>query len=191
MRLFPSMRLRTPSPYQTYLSFYHGAIKKQIQAGANTQRVFSKYEGRARRNYGNSSNELSEKQTDYAILLSMERLDDLQHNGLMLYQDTELERFTVDALWLCSFLRAGARDNVVELGPAAGLSAYSARTTPARASRAVERQPGLVDARAKERVVEPSGYPVLCADVAQAPDLLGRGTFTSAVMNPPYFTSGR
>ena len=39
----------------------------------------------------------------------MERLDDLQHNGLMLYQDTELERFNADALWLCSFLRAGAK----------------------------------------------------------------------------------
>jgi len=28
----------------------------------------------------------------------MERLDDLQHNGLMLYQDTDYERFNADAL---------------------------------------------------------------------------------------------
>ena len=30
----------------------------------------------------------------------------------------------------------------------------------------------------------------VCADVSDAPELLGRGTFTAAVMNPPYFTSG-
>ena len=30
----------------------------------------------------------------------------------------------------------------------------------------------------------------VCADVSDAPELLGRGAFTAAVMNPPYFTSG-
>ena len=51
----------------------------------------------------------------------MERLDDLQHNGLMLYQDTDYERFNADALWLCAFLRASKADRVVELGSGSGV----------------------------------------------------------------------
>lgn len=120
----------------------------------------------------------------------MERLDDLQHNGLMLYQDMELERFTVDALWLCSFLRAGARDNVVELGSGSGvICVLGADNTGARFT-GVERQPGLVVLAQKSAALNHQDIQFLCADVAQAPDLLGRGTFTAAVMNPPYFTSG-
>ncbi|MDD4311498.1 MAG: methyltransferase [Eubacteriales bacterium] len=120
----------------------------------------------------------------------MERLDDLQHNGLMLYQDTEFERFTVDALWLCSFLHAGARDNVVELGSGSGvICVLGADNTSARFT-GVERQPGLVALAQKSAQYNHQQICFVCADVADAPDLLGRGTFTAAVMNPPYFTSG-
>ena len=35
----------------------------------------------------------------------MIRLDDLQFNGLKLYQDTELDRFSEDAVMLANFLR--------------------------------------------------------------------------------------
>ena len=37
----------------------------------------------------------------------MERLDDLKHNGLMLYQDSDCPRFSADALLLCGFLSLG------------------------------------------------------------------------------------
>ncbi|MEA4915669.1 MAG: methyltransferase [Christensenella sp.] len=120
----------------------------------------------------------------------MERLDDLQHNGLMLYQDTEFERFSADALWLCSFLRAGAHDNVVELGSGSGvICVLGADNTGARFT-GVERQPGLVALAQKSAAYNHQDIRFLCADVAEAPALLGRGTFTAAVMNPPYFTSG-
>ena len=120
----------------------------------------------------------------------MERLDDLQHNGLMLYQDTELERFNADALWLCSFLRAGAKDTVVELGSGTGVvCVLGADNTGARFT-GVERQERLVALSQKSAAYNHQEIRFLCADVAEAPALLGHGSFTAAVMNPPYFTSG-
>lgn len=81
----------------------------------------------------------------------MERLDDLQHNGLMLYQDTDYVRFNADALWLCSFLRLNQKDTVVELGSGTGvISILGADNTKARFI-GVERQQRLVDSRKKAR----------------------------------------
>ena len=120
----------------------------------------------------------------------MERLDDLQHNGLMLYQDTEWERFNADALWLCSFLRVGAKDTVVELGSGTGVvCVLGADNTGARFT-GVERQERLVALAQKSAAYNNQDIRFLCADVAEAPALLGRGSFRAAVMNPPYFTSG-
>ena len=120
----------------------------------------------------------------------MERLDDLQHNGLMLYQDTELERFNADALWLCSFLRVGAEDTIVELGSGTGVvCVLGADNTGARFT-GVERQERLVALAQKSAAYNNQDIRFLCADVAEAPALLGHGSFRAAVMNPPYFTSG-
>lgn len=120
----------------------------------------------------------------------MERLDDLQHNGLMLYQDTECERFSADALWLCSFLRAGAKDDVVELGSGSGVVCIlGADNTGARFT-GVERQQRMAALAQKSAAYNHQEIRFVCADVSEAPSLLGRGAFTVAVMNPPYFTSG-
>lgn len=120
----------------------------------------------------------------------MERLDDLQHNGLMLYQDTDYERFNADALWLCAFLRANATDRVVELGSGSGVvCVLGADNTGARFT-GVERQARLVSLAQKSAAHNKQDIRFLCADVAEAPALLGRGEFSAAVMNPPYFTSG-
>ncbi len=120
----------------------------------------------------------------------MERLDDLQHNGLMLYQDTEFERFNADALWLCAFLRLGAKDRVVELGSGTGvICTLGADNTGARFT-GVERQMQLVALAQKSAAYNRQEIRFLCADVSVAPEQLGHGTFTAAVMNPPYFTSG-
>ena len=120
----------------------------------------------------------------------MERLDDLQHNGLMLYQDTDYERFNADALWLCSFLRLNAKDTVIELGFGTGVvSVLGADNTKARFT-GVERQQRLVALAQKSAAYNHQETRFLCADVAEAPELLGHGAFSAAVMNPPYFTSG-
>ncbi len=120
----------------------------------------------------------------------MERLDDLQYDGLMLYQDTTCARFNADALVLCDFLRLSARDTVVELGSGTGVicvlgaAKYGARFT------GVERQEQLVALSRRSAEYNKQDIRFLAADVIDAPDLLGRGTFQAVVTNPPYFTSG-
>ncbi|MCE5187831.1 MAG: methyltransferase [Eubacteriales bacterium] len=120
----------------------------------------------------------------------MERMDDLQYEGLVLYQDTEYARFGADALKLCSFLRLKPEDRVVELGSGTGvICILGERKTGARFT-GVERQARLVALSQKSAQQNGQAIRFLEADAAQAPDLLGRGIFTAAVMNPPYFTSG-
>jgi tRNA1Val (adenine37-N6)-methyltransferase len=120
----------------------------------------------------------------------MERLDDLQHKGLMLYQDTDYERFNADALWLCAFLRLRASDTVVELGSGTGVICVLGQDNTKASFTGIERQEKLVELAQKSAAYNRQEIRFVCADVAAAPDLLGRGAFSAAVMNPPYFTSG-
>ena len=120
----------------------------------------------------------------------MERLDDLQHNGLMLYQDTDYERFNADALWLCAFLRAKPADRVVELGSGSGVICVLGADNTGASFTGVERQTRLVELSQKSAAYNKQDIRFVCADVAEAPAILGRGAFTVAVMNPPYFRSG-
>ena len=120
----------------------------------------------------------------------MERLDDLQHNGLMLYQDTDYERFNADALWLCAFLRAKPADRVVELGSGSGVICVLGADNTGASFTGVERQRRLVALAQKSAAYNKQDIRFVCADVAEAPALLGHGAYTIAVMNPPYFRSG-
>ena len=120
----------------------------------------------------------------------MERLDDLQHNGLMLYQDTDYERFNADALWLCAFLRAKPADRVVELGSGSGVICVLGADNTGASFTGVERQTRLVELAQKSAAYNRQDIRFVCADAAEAPTLLGHGAFTIAVMNPPYFRSG-
>ena len=120
----------------------------------------------------------------------MERLDDLQHKGLMLYQDTDYERFNADALWLCAFLRAKPADRVVELGSGSGVICVLGADNTGASFTGVERQTRLVELAQKSAAYNRQDIRFVCADVADAPALLGHGAFTVAVMNPPYFRSG-
>lgn len=120
----------------------------------------------------------------------MERLDDLQHKGLMLYQDTDYERFNADALWLLAFLRLSTKDRAVELGSGTGVICVLGADNTGAHFTGVERQERLVELA--QRSVARNGQDIrfVCADVSDSPALLGHGAFTAALMNPPYFTSG-
>jgi len=120
----------------------------------------------------------------------MERMDDLQYEGLVLYQDTDYARFGADALRLCSFLRLTKRDRVAELGSGTGvICVLGERKTGARFT-GVERQERLVELSQKSAKQNGQDIRFLAADAADAPEILGRGAFTAVVTNPPYFSSG-
>lgn len=117
-------------------------------------------------------------------------MDDLQFDGLILYQDTAYARFSADALKLCAFLRLKSADRVVELGSGTGvICVLGERKTGARFT-GVERQARLVELAEKSARQNRQAIRFLEADVADAPALLGLGSFTAVVMNPPYFSSG-
>jgi tRNA1Val (adenine37-N6)-methyltransferase len=120
----------------------------------------------------------------------MERLDDLQRHGLMLYQDTEFARFDADALLLCGFLRLTARDHVVELGSGTGVVCVLGADGSGARFTGVERQERLAELSQKSAAYNGQDIRFVCADVADAPALLGYGAFTAVAANPPYFTSG-
>ena len=120
----------------------------------------------------------------------MIRMDDLQYDGLVLYQDTDYVRFNADALKLCAFLRLSPADRVVELGSGTGvICVLGERKTGARFT-GVERQTRLVELAEQSARQNKQAIRFLAADVAMAPELLGRGAFTAVVMNPPYFETG-
>lgn len=117
-------------------------------------------------------------------------MDDLQYEGLVLYQDTAYARFGADALKLCDFLRLKPADRVVELGSGTGVvCVLGAQKTGAQFT-GVERQARLVELAEQSARQNKQAIRFLLADAADAPDRLGRGAFTAAVMNPPYFASG-
>ena len=126
----------------------------------------------------------------YAILFFMERMDDLQHNGLVLYQDTDYARFNADALLLLGFLRLTKRDNVVELGSGTGVICVLGTDVFGSMFTGVEPQQRLVELAVKSAAHNRQQIRFVCQTAANAPELLGRGTFSAAVMNLPYYTGG-
>ena len=120
----------------------------------------------------------------------MERMDDLQYDGLVLYQDTDYARFNADALKLCAFLRLKHADRVVELGCGTGVICVLGERKTGASFTGVERQARLIELAEQSARQNGQAIRFLAADVAEAPERLGRGAFTAAVMNPPYFESG-
>lgn len=117
-------------------------------------------------------------------------MDDLQHNGLVLFQDDVYARFSADALKLLDFLRLKKADRVVELGSGTGVICVLGADVSGAAFTGVERQERLVALARKSAAYNRQDIRFVQADVRDAPDLLGRGTFTAAVTNPPFFTDG-
>lgn len=120
----------------------------------------------------------------------MIRKDDLQRDGLILYQDTELPRFTADSVLLAHFLRLGPKDTCVDLGAGTGVLSVLGRALTGAAFTAVEKEPALTELLLKSEAENRQGLKCLTADVADAPALLGHGSYTACVTNPPYFDSG-
>lgn len=120
----------------------------------------------------------------------MRRTDDLQFQGLVMIQDTELPRFTEDAVLLCNFLRLRRSDRVVDLGSGGGILCVLGQGKTGAAFVGVERQAALCELARESAEANGQQIPFYEADVADAPALLGHGSFSAAVCNPPYFTAG-
>jgi len=118
------------------------------------------------------------------------RLDDLQYKGLFLYQRADLPRFAQDAVLLAAFADLTARDRAVDLGAGTGALAVLCGARTGAAFVCVEKEEALCALLRRTAAYNGLNLPVHCMDWADAPAALGRGTFTAALCNPPYYAAG-
>ena len=116
----------------------------------------------------------------------MERLEDLQLDGLKIYQDPELYTFTSDAVILANFVNAKHSDVVYDLGTGSGIIAIlvAYKTRPKKVI-GIELQSELARLAQKsvkfnhlEELVEIKNEDML--------ELTGAGEADIVVCNPPY-----
>lgn len=120
----------------------------------------------------------------------MIRLDDLQFQGLKIYQDTEADRFSQDAVALANFLRVSPRDRVVDIGCGNGIVSILGCGKTGAAFVGVDRQAGQVALARQSAALNRQELLFYEMDLNEAPAFFGYGRFTAAAMNPPYFTAG-
>jgi len=117
----------------------------------------------------------------------MERIDDLQFQGLHILQDDALPCFTEDAVHLVHFLRLSAHDRALDLGCGTGVIAILGAAYTGASFTGVDVQNGLVDLANRSARMNGQNIEFLTMDGRSAPDHFGHGQFTAVVCNPPYF----
>lgn len=122
-----------------------------------------------------------------------ERVDDLQHRGFRIIQSPDAFRFGTDSVLLADFASPRKRDVCVDLGCGTGaISLIMLMHNPTITVTGVEIQPEVADMAARSAVLNDVGdrFNVVCSDMRTIHEKLGRGNFSLAVCNPPYFKAG-
>ncbi len=124
-----------------------------------------------------------------ATLKPGERVDDLQYKGLRIIQHPDGFRFGMDAVLLADYTRLRPRERVADLGAGTGiLCVLLSAKRDDTVFHAIELQPGMADMAA--RTMRLNGLQgrvqTHCADVLDAPALLGCEQTDAVVCNPPY-----
>ncbi len=127
------------------------------------------------------------------LLRPGERLDDLQNNGLRILQKPGTFRFGMDAVLLAHFARLRPGDRVADMGTGTGiLPLLMSQSEPTARFFAFEWQPEMADMA--HRSVALNGLEeritVYGEDFRNAAAILGHGSMTAAVCNPPYGKRG-
>lgn len=119
----------------------------------------------------------------------MERIDDLQFQGLHIIQDDDCACFTEDAVLLANYLRLSPRDRAIDLGCGNGLLCIlGAGKTGARFC-GVDAQARLIVLARRSARMNGQAIDFYEMDVMDAPGFFGHGAFTAVVTNPPYFSA--
>ena len=122
-----------------------------------------------------------------------ERLDDLQTGGFRLIQKPGTFCLGTDSVLLAHFCAPRRRERIVDLGCGNGaIALLLAAHCPDCTVDGVEIQPEMADMA--RRSVEINGMQervrIHCADLRDAPAMLGIGNYSRAVCNPPYEAAG-
>ena len=122
-----------------------------------------------------------------------ERIDDLQHEGFRIIQSNDAFRFGTDSVLLADFAKPRTRDVCVDLGCGTGaISLIMLMHNPSVKVTGVEIQPEVADMAARSAVLNgvSDRFDVICSDMRTVHQQLGRGKYSLAVCNPPYFKAG-
>lgn len=117
-----------------------------------------------------------------------ETVDDLQ-NGYRIIQKSHSFRYGVDAVLLADFADIKQKHSVIDLGTGTGIIPILiyARKKPTEIT-AVEIQKDMADMA--ERSIKLNGLEksikVLCMDLRDTPEILGKAKYDCVVTNPPY-----
>ena len=120
----------------------------------------------------------------------MERWEWLIEGETGIFQDPARGCFTEDPIALVHFARIGEKDTVLDLGTGNGVMCLyaMARYGGAYTGIDVDEAQIALARRSAERNGQTIRFLTLRAE--DAPDVLGHGTFSRILMNPPYFTTG-
>ncbi len=122
-----------------------------------------------------------------------ERVDDLQHDGFRIIQSPEAFRFGTDSVLLADFAAPRRGETCVDMGCGTGaIALIMLAHRPEITVTGIEIQPEIADMAARSAALNgvEDKFRVLCADMREAHNQLGRGKFSLAVCNPPYFKAG-
>ena len=122
-----------------------------------------------------------------------ERIDDLHRKGYRIIQNPKMFCFGMDAVLLSAFVKAGARDRVLDMGSGNGVIPIlmEARYTPASVT-GLEIQEANVDMSNRSLALNglQERIQIIEGDIKEADQLLPLSSFEVVTCNPPYMDSG-
>lgn len=122
-----------------------------------------------------------------------ERLDDLVRDGMRIIQRPDQFCFSIDSVLLAHFVRLRRRDRLVDLGTGTGVIPLLLTALGAGDVTGIENNPVMADL-ARRNVAgnhRESAIRIVEGDYTEPAALFPTGTFTAAVVNPPYREVGR
>ena len=120
----------------------------------------------------------------------MEKICDLQTNGLKFIQSDEFFPFGTDGVELANFVKGGAKNRAIDFGCGSGIVPILLAGKKKIPTVGIELQERV--ARLAERNAELNGLPIKIYNmrVQDTPALFGKGAFDIVTCNPPYRKAG-
>ena len=119
----------------------------------------------------------------------MERIDDLERSGLKIIQDDEKFCFGMDAVLLSGFIKAKAKEKVLDLGSGTGIiPILLTAKTEADKFYGLEIQKDMADMAARSVALNnlQEKVQIIEGDIKKAVDIFGPAAFDVVCSNPPY-----
>lgn len=120
----------------------------------------------------------------------MERFEWLINEQTGIYQDPSLGCFTEDSIALVHFSRMRKTDTVLDLGTGNGVLCLYAQALYGGSFTGVDTNESQIALAARSAVRNGQDIRFLHMRAEDAPHMLGHGSFSRVIMNPPYFTQG-